>query len=87
MNAFWLPTGGPGDLPPCKRHLPFSIAGALRHWTLSNVNLTIALFIAVSGIIGAIIGATLIENIPPIYAKRALAILLIFAAMRLWLSK
>jgi hypothetical protein len=27
FNAFLLPTGAPGDFPPCIRHRPFDIAG------------------------------------------------------------
>ena len=30
FKAFWLPSGGPDDLPPCIRHRPFDIAG-LQH--------------------------------------------------------
>lgn len=67
--------------------IAISISGALRHWTLDNVNFNIALFVAIGGILGAILGASIIENIPPIYAKRALAIVLIYSAVRLWLAK
>jgi hypothetical protein len=27
LNAFMLPFGAPGDIPPCNRHRPFGIAG------------------------------------------------------------
>ena len=61
-----------------------SVTGAYRHWTLDNVNLKIALFVALGGIIGAILGANIVENLSPVYLKKALAIFLIFSAIRLW---
>ena len=67
--------------------IAISISGALRHWTLDNVSLNIALFVAIGGILGAVLGATLIENVSPIYAKRALAIFLVYSAIRLWIAK
>lgn len=67
--------------------VPTAVAGAARHFTYHNVDLGIALPAAVGGIIGAIIGATIIEGIPAIYAKRGLALFLLYVAIRLWLSK
>ena len=67
--------------------IPIAASGAWRHFTLSNVDLHIVLPAAIGGIAGAIIGATIIEGIPPIYAKRGLAIFLIYVSIRLWLSK
>ena len=67
--------------------IAISISGALRHWTLDNVSLKIALFVAIGGILGAVLGASFIENVPPIYAKRALATFLIYSAIRLWIAK
>ena len=67
--------------------IAISIAGAWRHWTLDNVILNIVAIMAIGGIIGAVLGASIIENVPPIYAKRALAIFLLFSAVRLWFTK
>ena len=67
--------------------VPIAIAGALRHYSLDNVQLKIALLAGLGGIIGAIIGASIIVKIPPIYVKRAFALFLIYSAIRLWLSK
>jgi uncharacterized protein len=64
-----------------------SISGAIRHWTLDNVNLSIVLFIAIGGVVGAICGASLLEKLPELYAKRALAVILVASAIRLWISK
>ena len=64
-----------------------SMSGAIRHYTLHNLDLHLVLLISLGGIIGAVIGATLVDKIPPIYAKRALAVFLLYSAIRLWLSK
>jgi uncharacterized membrane protein YfcA len=67
--------------------VPIAIAGALRHYSLNNVNLHIALLAGLGGIIGAIIGASIIVEIPAFYVKRAFALFLIYSAIRLWFSK
>ena len=67
--------------------VPISLSGAFRHFTFQNVDLSIAIPAAVGGIVGAIIGAAIIEGIPAIYAKRGLAIFLVYVSIRLWLSK
>jgi len=67
--------------------IAISIAGALRHWTLENINFHIAVCVAVGGILGAVLGASIVEKIPPIYAKRALAVFLTYTAIRLWVAK
>ncbi|MCU0643573.1 MAG: sulfite exporter TauE/SafE family protein [bacterium] len=67
--------------------VPLSIAGALRHWSLHNVAFQIVLFAGLGGIIGAVLGASIIEKVPPIYVKRVLAVLLVYSAFRLWFSK
>lgn len=64
--------------------IAISVAGAYRHWTLDNVNLKIAFFMALGGIIGAILGANIVENLSPVFAKKALAIFLVISAIRLW---
>ena len=67
--------------------VPISIAGALRHYSLNNVQLEMALWAGLGGIIGAIIGASIIEKVPAFYAKRVFALFLIYSAIRLWFSK
>jgi len=67
--------------------IPISIAGALRHYMQHNVETNIVLMAGLGGIIGAVLGATVIMNIPAIYVKRALAIILIYSAIRLWFAK
>ncbi|HFE52669.1 MAG TPA: sulfite exporter TauE/SafE family protein [Bacteroidetes bacterium] len=67
--------------------VPLAFAGALRHLSLGNVNWQIVLPAAVGGIIGSVAGATLIEKVPAIYAKRAMAVFLVYSAFRMWTSK
>jgi len=67
--------------------VPIAISGALRHYSLNNVNFQIALLAGLGGIIGAIIGASIIVKIPAFYVKRVFAIFLIYSAIRLWFSK
>lgn len=67
--------------------IAISIAGTWRHFVLENIQAKIALLMSVSGFVGAILGASLIEKLPAIYARRALAIFLIYSAIRLWWSK
>lgn len=64
-----------------------SLSGALRHLSLGRVDLSIAVPLALAGAVGAVIGATLIQEVPAIYAKRALALFLLYSAVRLWQSK
>lgn len=67
--------------------VPIAISGALRHYSLNNVNVQIALLAGLGGILGAIIGASIIGKIPAVYVKRAFALFLIYTAIRLWFSK
>jgi len=67
--------------------VPIAISGALRHYSLHNVQLQIAIIAGLGGIIGAIIGASIVVNIPAYYVKRAFALLLFYSAIRLWFSK
>lgn len=67
--------------------IPISIAGALRHYTLNNVHFSIVLWAGLGGIIGAVLGASIIEHVPALYVKRAFALFLIYSAVRLWIAK
>ena len=67
--------------------VPIAIAGALRHYSLHNIEARMALLIGLGGIIGAVIGASIIIKVPAFYVKRTFALFLIYSAIRLWLSK
>jgi uncharacterized membrane protein YfcA len=64
--------------------IPITFAGTLTSWKLNTVDWRIAGACAVTGIIGAIAGAFLIQKVPEIYARRAFAVFLLYAAWRLW---
>jgi uncharacterized protein len=64
--------------------IPITFAGTLTSWKLNTVDWRIAGACAITGIIGAIAGAFLIQKIPEIYARRAFAVFLLYAAWRLW---
>lgn len=64
-----------------------SIAGSMRHLSLGNLDIKNAILMSIGGIVGAIIGASLVEKLPAIYAKRALAVFLLYSAIRLWMTK
>jgi len=67
--------------------IPISIAGAIRHFTLHNVDSHIVIPAGIGGILGAVIGATVISQLPAAYAKKGLAVFLLYSAIRLLLSK
>ncbi|MDZ7341504.1 MAG: sulfite exporter TauE/SafE family protein [candidate division KSB1 bacterium] len=67
--------------------VPIAIAGAWRHWTLDNILVQIAWIAGLGGIVGAIIGASIVEHVPALYVKRIFALFLVYSAVRLWLSK
>lgn len=67
--------------------VPLALSGALRHLQLGNVDWHIVLPAAVGGVVGSFVGATLIENVPATYAKKAMAVFLVYSAVRMWMSK
>jgi len=67
--------------------VPIAIAGAWRHYTFGNTNVHLAATMAIGGILGAIGGATVIQYVPALWAKRAFALFLIYVAVRLWSGK
>lgn len=61
-------------------------AGAWRHGSYANVDWIAAAVLGGVGIVGAILGATAIQRVPDVWARRALAMFLVAAAIRLWSS-
>lgn len=64
--------------------LPIALAGSLTNWTLKQIDWNVFTVIAISGAAGAALGALFIQMIPAVYAKRAFAVFLLYAAYRLW---
>ena len=67
--------------------IPIAIAGALRHYLAGNCNLQLAAAMTLGGLLGAVSGATLIQYIPALLAKRTFAIFLVYVAFQLWQGK
>lgn len=67
--------------------IPIAVAGAWRHYTLGNANVNLAAAMALGGMLGAISGATIIQYVPELWAKRAFALFLVYVAGRLWYGK
>ena len=64
--------------------LPISLAGSATSASLGKINWQIFAWCAVTGMIGAALGARFIQNIPAFHAKRAFALFLVYSAWRLW---
>ena len=64
--------------------IPISLAGTLTHHKFGAIDWRIFTACAVAGVIGAIIGALLVQKVPELYAKRGFALFLLYAAWRLW---
>jgi uncharacterized membrane protein YfcA len=64
-----------------------AIAATWRHGAYQNVDWSaVAVLggIGVIGVIGAVLGAVMIQRVPDLWAKRALAVFLVAMAIRLW---
>lgn len=66
--------------------IPISLAGSTAHFRLGQVDARIFAACAVAGIIGAILGAMLLQRVPAVVAKRIFAVVLVFLAYRLWMK-
>lgn len=66
--------------------LPISLAGSFANFKMGNINWQAFLACSATGIIGAVIGALLIQKVPALYAKRAFSIFLIYSAWRFWMK-
>jgi len=64
--------------------IPISLAGSVTSWKLNTIDWKIAAACALTGVIGAVTGSLLIQKVPEMYARRAFAAFLVYAAWRLW---
>lgn len=67
--------------------LPVVILGALKYYREGNANLHMALYIAVSFVAGAYIGAVLVHHISDPMLKKIFGFLLLFVSIRMILGK
>lgn len=66
--------------------VPIAIVSAIRHYSFGNVSLKLLWPMAVGGMLGALCGSWLLQRSSPEMAKRALAIFLVYSAVKLWMS-
>ena len=66
--------------------IPISLAGTATSWRFNTVDWRIATACAVTGMVGAILGSFFIQKIPELFARRAFAVFLLYAAWRLWVK-
>ena len=66
---------------------PIGLLAAMRYYYSGNVKLNIAAFICLGFFIGALLGASLIQNVPDVALKRFFGIFLAFIALRMILGK
>ena len=66
--------------------IPISLAGSATNFSLGRINWTVFWACAIAGAVGAVLGSLFIQKIPPLYAKRAFAVFLLYAATRLWMK-
>jgi len=67
--------------------LPVVILGALKYYREGNVNIYIAIFIAISFVIGAYVGATMVHDIPSSTLKRIFGVLLLVFSIKMIIGK
>jgi hypothetical protein len=66
---------------------PIGILAALRYYQAGNVKLGMAGFICVGFLVGGLIGAQLIQNVPDALLKKLFGIFLLFISARMILTK
>jgi len=66
--------------------IPTVLVGAYSHYLLENVNVQLAIIIAIGAVIGAVIGAHVAEALPSIYLKKIFGILLFIIAIKMILG-
>lgn len=67
--------------------LPVVILGAFKYYKEGNVNVYMAIFIAISFVFGAYLGASVVHNIPSSTLKRIFGVLLLFFSIRMIMGK
>jgi uncharacterized membrane protein YfcA len=66
---------------------PIGLLAALRYYYKGNVKLNVAVFICLGFLIGGLIGAQLVQNLPDALLKRMFGILLLIVSIKMILAK
>ncbi len=66
--------------------LPVVLLGAITHWRAGNLNIKIALFVALGLIFGAWAGARLTQTMTPMVLQRLFAVFLLVMAVHMWVK-
>jgi uncharacterized membrane protein YfcA len=64
--------------------IPISLAGGFTHARMGGIDWKIFAACAITGALGAALGSTLVHKVPVLYARRAFALVLVYAAWRTW---
>lgn len=67
--------------------IPTVLVGALTHYQLGNVNVQLAIIIAIGAVIGAVIGVHVAEALPSVYLKKIFGVLLLLIATKMILGR
>ncbi len=67
--------------------VPVVVLGAIKYFNEGNVNIKMAIFIALSFVIGAYIGEVFVHKIPDAMLKRVFGVLLLFVSVKMILGK
>ena len=67
--------------------IPTVLVGACAHYRLENVNVQLAIIIAVGAVIGAVLGAHVAEVLPSAYLKKVFGVVLFIIAIKMIIGK
>ena len=67
--------------------LPEGILAVMRYYKAGNVNIKVALFIALGVFIGGFIGAALVQGVPSPALKKIFSVLLLFISIYMFFGK
>ena len=66
--------------------MPIAIAAAGKLWIAGKVNWQMAGPMMVAGLVGGVLGTWMLDKVSTDWTKRALAIFLVYSAVRLWIT-
>lgn len=64
--------------------IPTAVAGSITHYTKGNLQLGLALLVAVGAVAGSYLGARLVSMMPELLLRRLFALLLVYVAFNMF---